>query len=840
MGSAVHSCDRIPWLITLCGLVLGGVCRAQSGQGTTPARAPDAVKAPQPQMRSAPSNDGQWLPPGEDPQNRLLLPFLKHIAGDQKQFWSKPARFQIKDLKWAVPFVGVTAGFVATDQWWSKQVPNSSNQLNRSLNISDYTTYGLIGLDGGAFLLGKMKNDDHMEEAGLLSGEAAANSGGVAYLFKEVTQRQRPLEGEGNGNFFAGGASFPSEHSAIAWSIASVMAHEYPGTLSQIAAYSAATAVTITRVTARQHFPADVIVGSALGWYFGRQVYRAHHDPEVGGSGWGSILDDEPDDHPRDPRNNASPYVPLDSWVYPALERLIALGYVQSANLDLRPWTRLACAGMVEETGEQVADLDANDQAQVLYRSLAEEFAPEIGRLGGARNLSVEPNSAYARIVDIAGSPLRDGYHFGQTVVNDYGRPVGEGVNTVVGASGSAEIGSFALYARGEYQYAPAVSSLSSSALQAMANADFLPDFGPGYMPQGYGASFNTGSYSRFTLLEGYASFAYRDVQFSFGKQSLWLGPGESGPLLFSNNAAPIPMFRVDSVRPYEIPLLSKLLGPVRTEFFLGQVSGATWVYQPPTLYGPNNISPQPFLHGDKISFKPTANLEFGMGIVAMFGGPGLPFTFREFFRSYYAHNANLSTNPGKRYSAADITYRLPGLRKWVTTYLDSLVVDEYSPIGSSRASINAGLYMPQVPKLPRLELRAEGLNTSHPNGACCNPGFVYFDLRYISGFTNNGDLMGSWIGRAGWGGQGWVTYNISPRTNVQASYREQHVDHNFIGGGDLTDVSLRGDYTLHRDFTASASWQYERWNFPVLSAAPQTNYTTSIQLTYWPHWGLR
>jgi len=51
--------------------------------------------------------------------------------------------------------------------------------------------------------------------------------------------------------------------------------------------------VTITRVTAKQHFPTDARIGSALGWYFGRQVYRAHHDPEVGGSGWGSLFEEK-------------------------------------------------------------------------------------------------------------------------------------------------------------------------------------------------------------------------------------------------------------------------------------------------------------------------------------------------------------------------------------------------------------------------------------------------------------------------------------------------------------------------------------------------------------------
>src|SRR5208337_3482667 len=160
-------------------------------------------------------------------------------------------------------------------------------------------------------------------------GEAALNSTAVAYLFKTMTRRPRPLEGNGNGTFFQGGTSFPSEHSAIAWSVASVVAHEYPGTLPKIAAYGLAPAVTLTRVTGKQHFPSDVVVGSALGWYLGRQIYRAHHDPELGGASWGNLRGDNEDASEKDtekesrpPGKMGSPFMPLDSWVYPALEKL--------------------------------------------------------------------------------------------------------------------------------------------------------------------------------------------------------------------------------------------------------------------------------------------------------------------------------------------------------------------------------------------------------------------------------------------------------------------------------------------------------------------------------------
>ena len=92
------------------------------------------------------------LPPGTDPQNQLFLPFLGHLAQDQKQFWTAPARLHRRDLKWILPAAGATAGLFAADSWISRQVPDSPSQLNRSKKISDYGLYSLIGAGGGSQL----------------------------------------------------------------------------------------------------------------------------------------------------------------------------------------------------------------------------------------------------------------------------------------------------------------------------------------------------------------------------------------------------------------------------------------------------------------------------------------------------------------------------------------------------------------------------------------------------------------------------------------------------------------------------------------------------------------
>ncbi len=821
---------RVVWaIVVICPLIFGNSVWGQSEKPDSPSKSPTPGAAPNVGKDGLDENGDRWLVPGEDPKNQLFLPFAKHLVQDQADFWIKPTKLRIHDLRWAIPFTGITSGLIASDSWMSKQVPDKPSQLKSSKDFSNYATFSIIGVAGGSFLLGRMTGNEHLRETGLLAGEAAINSTAVTYLFKGISQRPRPFQGDHNGTFFQGGGSFSSEHSAVAWSVASVWAHEYPGIFSQVLAYGLASAITVSRVTAQQHFASDAVIGSALGWYFGRQVYRAHHDPGVGGAPWGSLMERR-EGLPRNPSHMGSPFVPLDSWVYPAIERLIGLGYIHSAILGQRPWTRMECARLLEDVEPGVHDAGGGDgEGPSLLEALTTEFAPEVRRRDGAANIGAGLDSIYLRTTYISGTPVRDGYHFGQTLVNDFDRPYGEGLNAVTGVIASAEAGPFAFFVRGEYQHAPATPSFGPPVLQAIANADLtLP------------VSSATAEINRFRLLDSTVSFNFGNYQLSFGKQSLWWGPGETGPLLFSDNAEPVLMLRLDSTAPFRIPLISKILGPVKTQYFLGQLGGHQFELNSANtqnpLLGPGNIDPQPFLDGAKLSFKPTTNLELGFGFTAQFVGPGLPFTWENFLRTFYSHTSGETAggnNPGKRIASADVSYRV---KNWLTVYLDSLVVDEFSPVGSSRATVNPGIYLPRIPEIPKLELRAEGLH--EPLTAEFAPGFVYYGLRrFRSGYTNQGNLMGNWIGRAGRGGQGWLTYWFTPRNTFQVGYRLQEVSKDFLGGGRLADWSAKADLGLNSEIKIAGSVQYEQWKFPLIDEAKQHNVTASVQISFFPKW---
>ena len=786
--------------------------------------------SPEPEGDSTPKQTQDYdLKPGVDPDNRLLVPFVEHVAQDQAHFWTLPARIRKKDLKWILPVAGATAGLIASDSWISKQVPNRPSQLDFSRKISDVSLYSLIGAGGGAYILGKLSNNEHMRETGFLAAEAAIDATAVTYALKVTTQRQRPYQATGTGSFFNGGMSFPSEHSSLSWSIAGILAHEYPGPLAKILAYGLATTVTVTRVNAQQHFASDVLIGAGIGWYFAHSVYRARHDPETGGEAWGDYFDPDAEPHQPMPRNMSSPYVPIDSFVYALFDRLAALGVVKTAYAGLRPWTRMECARLLEEASETIGSEDgAPTELTHVYGSLSREFEPELARLNGVPNVGVSLDSLYSRATQISGKPLADGYHFAQTLVNDFGRPYGQGFNGVAGFTAHAVAGPLSFAIQGEYQHAPGLSPYSPPVQQAIAVADATAPF-PG----------GRSSVDRFDVLTGTVALQFRNFQISAGKQSEWWSVTDTDPLLLSNNAEPILGVKLDNVSPYHFPILSKFLGEARSEYFFGRLDGHQFEWDVDRLLGPGNIQPQPFIQGFKLSFKPSANLEFGAGFTAMFGGPGLPVTFHNFLRTFYSHTSNPATNPGKRIASFDFSYRIPGLRKWLTIYRDSLAVDEYTPIASSRPSLNIGLYMPMLPKLHKLDFRAEIIGTPHTREF--PPGFVYWDFRrYRDGYTNDRNLLASWMGRAGRGGQGWFTYWFSPRSTLQFVYRYQKVDRDFLEGGHLDDFAVKPTVLLSHNLSLSGLIQVEHWNFPLLAAVGQTNKTAQLQLTYFPKLRLR
>jgi membrane-associated phospholipid phosphatase len=200
---------------------------------------------------------------------------FRRFGRDQEEIYSAP--FHRSNLKWDALFLAGTGVFIATDRQASRALPG--NHLNVSRNISSVGLYGTSAAAGILWLSGMATHNQHARETGVLSAEALANTATVYVGLQLITGRERPIEGSGNGRFWHNNAlssSFPSGHALFTWSMASVIAHEYPRPWVKWLVYGTATAVSATRFTGREHFPSDVVVGSVVGYLIGRHIFQAH------------------------------------------------------------------------------------------------------------------------------------------------------------------------------------------------------------------------------------------------------------------------------------------------------------------------------------------------------------------------------------------------------------------------------------------------------------------------------------------------------------------------------------------------------------------------------------
>jgi hypothetical protein len=729
---------------------------------------------------------------------------------------------KVGDVKWLLPMGGIATGLFVTD-------PQSSAGM-ASYHAGTYNTASTAGvaaaagLTGSAYLWGRITKKERMRETGVLATEAMIGVLAPQYAIQYGTGRLRPDQSQFQNVFFQGGTSFPSNHAALAWAFASVVVHEYPNPFAQVAAYGLATGVSLARVAASQHFLSDVFIGGLIGYGVGRHVYNTRHNPN---------LEDSPEPLAPNPDHLGSTYIPLDSWIYDAMDRLISRGYIRTAFTGMRPWTRMNCARMIADLEEEIENyphLPSDISQTVKY--LRAEFADELSALEGKPIEAVQLSSIYTRVTGIAGQPLNDN-NLGQTLVNDYGRPYQQGFNNYTGFTARAEDGPFAFYINGEYQHSPSAPAypLQTRAVIAAVNHDPIQPDTP----------FPT--INRFRLLDTYVTARLLGQDISVGKQSLAWGPTQSGSMAISNNAEPFWTLRINRTEPFWMPGISRLFGPFRFDNFFGKLSGHDQFPVGPYMYG-NKVSFKPFGEipvGTHNKIYPFKGIEIGFTRTTIFAGQNhVPLTFGSFWNSFINIGAvpidvKFSRNdPGARFASFDFSWQLRG---WVTLYTDLVTHDELTPLAAPRrAGLNPGFYLSHFPKLSKLDLRLEGLTTNRFVSPALGGYFFYYEILYRNLYLNNGNLMGSWIGREATGYAAWSTYTLSPVSNVQFGYRAMKIAQDYIPGGTTQQMgNVSATIRLRDQWELKGLFQYESWLVPVLNPTRQSDVALSMQIKFLP-----
>lgn len=217
-------------------------------------------------------------------EGKVSFKTLPHdVLHDQAFLWLRPFRLQSRDLPWAGAFLGTTTGLMFNDNNVAQRL--AANPPGRGYDFSQTVTklgtpLYASAIMGTVYLAGLASKSKHAQATGILGIRAVADSMIIVQSLKAITQRPRPtlpggviLNHNADGEFFAGGNSFPSGHAAGSFALATVVAQRNRNRpWVSVAAYSLAGLVSVPRITERRHFPSDFFVGAVLGCLIGRHI----------------------------------------------------------------------------------------------------------------------------------------------------------------------------------------------------------------------------------------------------------------------------------------------------------------------------------------------------------------------------------------------------------------------------------------------------------------------------------------------------------------------------------------------------------------------------------------
>jgi membrane-associated phospholipid phosphatase len=189
---------------------------------------------------------------------------------------SSPFRGSLTDYAWTGATLGACGLCYAYDKPWSDKL----RELDKNPNIHGTSkALSMIGQNWvvisciGAFgVTGLIIDDRDIIEEAWVFGESVGYTAVLTELLKYGTGRERPFQNKNAYNFHGPGHdfdSFPSGHATATGALVGCIAHRHPDSWVIIPVAAFASGIGLSRLTLGKHYPSDVVVGFALGFWGG-------------------------------------------------------------------------------------------------------------------------------------------------------------------------------------------------------------------------------------------------------------------------------------------------------------------------------------------------------------------------------------------------------------------------------------------------------------------------------------------------------------------------------------------------------------------------------------------
>jgi len=136
----------------------------------------------------------------------------------------------------------------------------------------------IVPLLGAAFLAGKLAGDEGVAGTSVKLAGAMGIAGGISLLVKFTVGRARPTNSRHEVDWFEPFnrsdlfSSFPSGHTAVAFALASTLAHQVHGKWARRLFYAGAATTAFARINNDKHWISDVTGGALVGHFAGKLV----------------------------------------------------------------------------------------------------------------------------------------------------------------------------------------------------------------------------------------------------------------------------------------------------------------------------------------------------------------------------------------------------------------------------------------------------------------------------------------------------------------------------------------------------------------------------------------
>jgi len=227
-----------------------------------------------------------------------------------------------------------------------------------------------------------------------------------------------------------------------------------------------------------------------------------------------------------------------------------------------------------------------------------------------------------------------------------------------------------------------------------------------------------------FDIETGYVKLNFSNVEFEFGRDTMWWGPGYHGSMLLSDNAYPLDLIKIKSAHPFMLPW--EKLGKWNIDFFVAQLDE-------------KRDYPHAKLGGLRIECTPYDNLTLGFSRTAIFGGRNRPsMSFGDYWDIFAATASELNQDPNKNNSdqLASLDFKFNILNYQI--YGEWAGEDKFAPWENESPGYIAGLLVSDVFDVESLDLRME---YSHADAAW------YVHGIYTTGYRYKSDIIGHHMG---------------------------------------------------------------------------------------------